>query len=54
MNSDIVKYLKDINTCIQSIDLHLGHKRIFTEFQRNMTIRRAVEREFEIIGEATK
>ena len=54
MNSDIVKYLKDIQTCIESIDLHLGGKQVFSEFQKSITIRRAVEREFEIIGEATK
>lgn len=54
MNSDILKYHRDIEKSVESIDLHLGNKRIFIEFQRNLTIRRAVEREFEIIGEATK
>ena len=37
---------------IQAIDLHLGEKRNFYDYQRNLTVKRAVERELEIIGEA--
>lgn len=47
------KYLTDIKMAIISIDEHLEGKRNFDEYQKNKTKRRAVEREFEIIGEAT-
>jgi len=47
-----MKYLLDIQSSIQSIKIHLGNKRNFFEYQNNITIKRAVEREFEIIGEA--
>jgi len=53
MNDDVRKWLTDIVTAINNIDFHLGHKRDFTAYQANITIRRAVERELEIIGEAT-
>lgn len=47
------KLLKDIIDAIASIDEHLEYKRLFEEFISNKTKRRAVERELEIIGEAT-
>lgn len=46
------KLLTDILECIASIDDHLEHRRIYTEYTGNKTRRRAVERELEIIGEA--
>ncbi len=46
------KLLTDIQTCIQDIDLHLQGKRDFNTYLQNKTMRRAVERELEIIGEA--
>ncbi|OQX77661.1 MAG: hypothetical protein B6D61_06810 [Bacteroidetes bacterium 4484_249] len=53
MSDEEKKYLIDILTSIVSIDEHLGEKKIFNEYLKNKTVRRAVEREFEIIGEAT-
>ncbi|MBY0433335.1 MAG: DUF86 domain-containing protein [Cyclobacteriaceae bacterium] len=53
MNNDIRKYLRDILTAIDSIDIHLDRKRDFNLFLKNFTSRRAIERELEIIGEAT-
>lgn len=47
------KLLTDIIDSIHSIDEHLEGKRIFEEYLANKTKRRAVERELEIIGEAT-
>lgn len=47
------KFLKDIEQAILNIDLHLEGRRIFEEFSENITKRRAIERELEIIGEAT-
>jgi uncharacterized protein with HEPN domain len=47
------KLLTDIVEAIHSIDEHLERKRDFKEYLANKTKRRAVERELEIIGEAT-
>lgn len=52
MEDEIKKYLFDILTCISSIDEHLQRKRDYNLYLTNKTIRRAVERELEIIGEA--
>lgn len=48
-----LKLLTDIKNAIENIDIHLEHKRIFEEYSNNITKQRAVERELEIIGEAT-
>ena len=53
MDDEIKKYLFDILEAIKNIDIHLKHKRNFKLFSENITVRRAVERELEIIGEAT-
>ena len=47
------KYLYDIQQSIDSIYEYLGEKRDFFEYERNKQLRRAVERELEIIGEAS-
>ena len=52
MTIDEKKLLTDIIICISSIDDHLEGRRIFDEYIKNKTKRRAVERELEIIGEA--
>ena len=52
MNNKIKKYLFDIKESIDSIESYLGEKRDFKDYQKNKMLRRAVEREFEIIGEA--
>ena len=46
------KYLADISESILSIEAYLGEKRNFNLYVKNKMLRRAVEREFEIIGEA--
>jgi uncharacterized protein with HEPN domain len=48
----IKKYLYDIKESIESIEEFLGDKRDFHEYQSNKLLRRGVERELEIIGEA--
>lgn len=53
MSEDVRKWLVDITEAIQNIDIHLAGKRDFMMYQANITVRRAVERELEIIGEAT-
>jgi uncharacterized protein with HEPN domain len=48
----IEKYLYDIKESIDSIYEYLGDKRDFNEYKKNKILKRAVERELEIIGEA--
>lgn len=50
----IQKYLYDIQQSILSIEECLGEKRDFIAYEQNKLLRRAVERELEIIGEASK
>ena len=52
MRREIKKYLFDIKTSVDSIEDFLGNKRDFIEYQKNKLLRRAIEREIEIIGEA--
>lgn len=52
MKRETKKYLYDILTSINSINEFLGDKRDFLEYQKNKLLRRGVERELEIIGEA--
>jgi uncharacterized protein with HEPN domain len=52
MKLEIKKYLFDIKESIESIENYLGEKRDFNLYIANKMLRRAVEREFEIIGEA--
>jgi uncharacterized protein with HEPN domain len=53
MNPKSNKYLYDILNSINSIEEFLGTKRDFFEYQNNKMLKRAIERELEIIGEAT-
>lgn len=52
MKREVKKYLFDIKTSIDSIFDFLGEKRDFFEYQNNKLLRRGIEREIEIIGEA--
>ena len=52
MKLEIKKYLFDIQESIHSIDQFLDNKRDFNLYLSDKMLRRAVEREFEIIGEA--
>ena len=52
MQLEIQKYLYDIKTSIESIDEFLEYKRDFNEYKTNKLLRRGIERELEIIGEA--
>lgn len=53
MQREILKYLHDIKESIDSIDQFLGKDRDFVNYQNNKLLRRGIERELEIIGEAT-
>ncbi len=52
MNVEIKKYLLDILNSIESIEEYLGSNRNFKDYLQNKMLKRAVERELEIIGEA--
>ena len=52
MKDKIYKYLVDIKNSIESIEEFLGKKRNLIEYQNNKLLRRGIEREIEIIGEA--
>jgi uncharacterized protein with HEPN domain len=52
MQHKIFKFLYDIQLSIESIESYIGNNRNFNEYLENKMLRRAVEREFEIIGEA--
>jgi uncharacterized protein with HEPN domain len=54
MEIEIKKYLFDIQESIESIENYLGDKRDFKIYSTDKMLRRAIEREFEIIGEAMK
>ena len=52
MDKGIKKYLFDIQESVASIHKYLGDKRDFNDYLADKMMRRAIEREFEIIGEA--
>ena len=52
MNDNIKKYILDIKESVSSIEEFLGDISDFKLYQNNKMLKRAVEREFEIIGEA--
>ena len=52
MQHKIAKYLFDIQTSIESIEDFIGNNKNFNEYKSNKLLRRAVERELQIIGEA--
>ena len=53
MPHNIQMYLLDISNSIDSIFEYLGEERNFKNYESNKLLRRGVERELEIIGEAT-
>lgn len=54
MNERSIKYLQDILDCINNIDgFFIKEEKTFVNFSNNTLLRHAVERNFEIIGEAT-
>ncbi|MCK4345754.1 MAG: DUF86 domain-containing protein [Bacteroidales bacterium] len=52
MLDKVKKFLYDIQISITSIEEYLGKECDFNKYQSNKMLKRAVEREFEIIGEA--
>ncbi len=54
MKREIKKHLYDIKVSIDSIEEFVGERKNFVDYQENKLLRRAVEREIEIIGEAMR
>ena len=52
MSKKIRKWLLDIRTSIEAIQSFLDENPDFEEYKSNLMLRRAVERELEILGEA--
>lgn len=53
MDNYIKKHLHDILTAIEEIDSFFGDRaKLFAEFNKHLCLRRAAERNIEIIGEA--
>ena len=52
MQREILKYLLDIQVSINSIYDYIGDNRNLSDYKANKLLRRGVERELEIIGEA--
>ena len=52
MDKNILIWLEDIRLAIVNIESFLPEKRSFSEFQKDLKTRMAVERSIEIIGEA--
>ena len=52
MKVQIRKWLIDIRNSAASINDYLGDNRDFNDYQNSKMLRRAIEGEFEIIGEA--
>ncbi len=52
MQLEILTYLHDIQSSINSISEYLGDKKNFNIYLSNKLLRRGIERELEIIGEA--
>lgn len=52
MSDEVKKCLQDVIDAINSIDEYLGEKRSFIYYEQNKQLRRSIEREIEIAGEA--
>jgi uncharacterized protein with HEPN domain len=54
MDNAVKKYLFDISSAITNIEKYIGTPKIFADYDSNRQLQQAVERNLEIIGEATK
>ena len=54
MTNKELKYLEDMRLAIEDITSFIGDNKKFDVFNRNKMMRNAVERSFQIIGEAIK
>ena len=52
MDKKIKKLLKDIQIAIEAIESYIGQKKIFADYERNLLLKAAVERNLITVGEA--
>jgi uncharacterized protein with HEPN domain len=52
MDNRLKKLLKDVLICIENIDTYIGEKKVFDEYDSNLLLQDAVERNLITIGEA--
>jgi uncharacterized protein with HEPN domain len=52
MQREVKKYLFYIQSCIENIETYIGNPKIFANFEQNIMLQQAIERNLEIIGEA--
>ncbi len=52
MDREILKYLYDIQECINNIDSYIGAEKVFATYEGNPMLQDAVERNIATIGEA--
>ena len=53
MSDEVKKFLNDILFRIELIDGHLNNERNYLYYKKNLTVQSAIERELQVIGEAT-
>ena len=54
MDRKVKKYLYDITTAINNIEEYIGSPKIYENYENNRQLQQAIERNIEIIGEATR
>ena len=54
MDRAVLKYLFDIQKCIENIESYIGEKKVFDVYNANPMLQDAVERNIATIGEAMK
>jgi uncharacterized protein with HEPN domain len=52
MDDRILKWLYDVRICIEEIESFINNENDFFKYSKNLMMKRAVERNLEIIGEA--
>lgn len=52
MDKDVIKLLEDIIEAIHTVEIFIGEPKLFSNFQKNLMLQHAVERNIEIMGEA--
>lgn len=52
MPPEVLKYMADINFCIERIEYHMRNIQSYSDFSKQWTVYDAVERRLAIIGEA--
>lgn len=52
MDKSVLKYLYDIQKCICNVENYIGERKVYEEYDANMMLQDAVERNIATIGEA--